>query len=224
MMMMMMMMKQHSALLLWTFVLLTKYNIDAFSPNHHVQVGVGGLLLTHDDNSSQQRTNRNYHHDITFATYISTSTSTSASTTQLEMVATPPSKYPTKRGSTVDSRKIISQGLAKSNLKAIRLKHILFASKELATSSLNELRAAGLFFDDLARQISNCAESRNEGGEIGWVNVVDDDDDDDDNDNNESVNEHLDLLLPKDARKEVLNSSSKVRPINHTTNKKSSRI
>lgn len=119
------------------------------------------------------------------------------------MVATPPSKYPTERGSTVDSRKIISQGLAKTNLKAIRMKHILFATEDLATSSLHELRSAGLFFDDLAKQISNCAESREQGGEIGWVNVVDDNDGD--------GNDHLDLILPQAARNKVLRTSSKVR-------------
>ncbi len=121
----------------------------------------------------------------------------------LHMVATPPSKYPTERGSTVDSRKIISKGLAKTNLKAIRMKHILFATEDLATSSLYELRSAGLFFDDLAKQISNCVESREQGGEIGWVNAVDDDDSD--------GNDHLDLILPQAARNEVLRTSSKVR-------------
>lgn len=123
----------------------------------------------------------------------------------LQMVLNAPSKYPTQRGSTVDSRKIISQGKAKTNLKAIRLKHILFATEELATSSLVELRSAGLFFDDLAKQISNCAESREEGGEIGWVNVVYEEEED-----GRDANEHLDLILPKDARDEVLQTSNKV--------------
>ncbi len=141
--------------------------------------------------------------------------------TKLDMVATtPPSKYPTQRGTTIDSRRIVSQGLAATNLKAIRLKHILFASEELATSSLNELRSAGLFFDDLARQISNCAESRDEGGEIGWVNFVADGVESEQEmedmmtkvkTGSSDVNEHLDLLLPREARNEVLRSSSKVR-------------
>ena len=133
-----------------------------------------------------------FHHAdaFTFNTQYKYNTRSSAGTTtstSLQMVATPPSKYPTKRGSTVDSRKIVSQGLGKTNLKAIRLKHILFATKELATSSLHELRSAGLFFDDLAKQLSACLESRDEGGEIGWVNVVGDDD-------QEDKNEHLDLI------------------------------
>ena len=114
------------------------------------------------------------------------------------MVATPPSKYPTQRGSTVDSRKIVSQGLAQSNLQAIRLKHILFATEDLAKASLNELRSAGIFFDDLAKQLSNCAETRDEGGEIGWVNIETD------------GNEHLDLILPKHAREKVFQTSTKV--------------
>ena len=114
------------------------------------------------------------------------------------VAATPPSKYPTQRGSTVDSRKIVSQGLAQSNLQAIRLKHILFATEDLAKASLNELRSAGLFFDDLAKQLSNCAETRDEGGEIGWVNIETD------------GNEHLDFILPKHARDEVFQTSTKV--------------
>ena len=114
------------------------------------------------------------------------------------MVATPPSKYPTQRGSTVDSRKIVSQGLAQSNLQAIRVKHILFATEDLAKASLNELRSAGIFFDDLAKQLSNCAETRDEGGEIGWVNIETD------------GNEHLDLILPKYAREKVFQTSTKV--------------
>ena len=112
----------------------------------------------------------------------------------LNMVAAPINKsiYPTERGSEVDSRKIVAQ-----QLSAVRLSHILFASEELATKSLNELRSASLSFDDLARQISNCAETREEGGSIGWVSL------------NDAENEHLDLLLPPDARRQVTQQTTK---------------
>jgi len=118
----------------------------------------------------------------------------SRGSTALNMVAAPIHKsiYPTERGSEVDSRKIVAQ-----KLTAVRLSHILFASEELATNSLNELRSASLSFDDLARQISNCAETREQGGSIGWVAL-------DDNDN-----EHLDLVLPPDGRTRVLEQTTK---------------
>jgi tRNA-2-methylthio-N6-dimethylallyladenosine synthase len=106
------------------------------------------------------------------------------------------STYPTQRGSEVDPRKIVAGGTGKDNLIAIRLKHILFASEELANQSLSSLRSAQMNFDELAMQISNCAETREEGGEIGWVNMKQD-------------NQHLDLILPETARSEVLATSVK---------------
>jgi hypothetical protein len=116
----------------------------------------------------------------------------------LQMVSTPLPKYPTQRGSTVDSRKIVAGGAGRDNLTAIRLKHIVFASKDLATQSLAQLRSAQTSFDDLAVQISNCAETRDKGGEIGWVSVGPDAD-----------NEHLDLILPQQARDEILQATTK---------------
>lgn len=120
----------------------------------------------------------------------------STSCTALTLVTTSlnnKSIYPTERGSEVDSRKIVAQ----KQLAAVRLSHILFASEELATNSLNKLRSASLSFDDLARQISNCAETREQGGSIGWVALDD------------AENEHLDLVLPPEARSLVLEQTTK---------------
>ncbi len=114
------------------------------------------------------------------------------------MVATPPSKYPTQRGTTVDSRKIVANGSGKQHLTAVRLKHIVFATEELASQALSSLRSAQTNFDDLAKQISSCIETRGKGGEIGWVSISSDAD-----------NEHLDLILPEEARDEVLSLSTK---------------
>lgn len=114
------------------------------------------------------------------------------------MVVTPPSKYPTQRGSEVDSRKIIASGSGRQHLTAVRLKHIVFASEELASQALSSLRSAQINFDDLAKQISNCMETRDKGGEIGWVSISSDAD-----------NEHLDTILPETARDEVLRLSTK---------------
>ena len=116
---------------------------------------------------------------------------------ELNMVATTPaSKYPTERGSEVDSRKIVAGGAGRDHLTAVRLKHIVFASEELATQSLQQLRSAQTNFDDLAVQISACVETRDKGGEIGWISI------------NRS-NEHVDLILPEEARNVVLESSTK---------------
>ena len=112
--------------------------------------------------------------------------------------ATPASKYPTKRGSTVDSRQIVAGGSGRDNLTAVRLKHIVFASEELAKLSLTQLRSAQTNFDDLASQISNCAETRDKGGDIGWASVFEG-----------ANNEHLDLILPDVARTKVLGTSTK---------------
>lgn len=113
--------------------------------------------------------------------------------------STPTAKYPTERGSEVDSRKIIAGGSGRDHLTAVRLKHIVFASKELANESLLLLRSAQTSFDDLAIQISSCIETRDKGGEIGWVSVYE----------QGSENEHLDLILPRDARIQVLDSTTK---------------
>lgn len=121
--------------------------------------------------------------------------------------STPAAKYPTERGSEVDSRKIIAGGSGRDHLTAVRLKHIVFASKELATQSLSLLRSAQTNFDDLAGQISNCAETRDKGGEIGWVSVMEEG----------SENEHLDLILPQVARIEVLQTTTKPGDIVMTT-------
>lgn len=126
-----------------------------------------------------------------------------SSSNSLRMVATEPSltsKYPTARGSELDSRKIVAAGRQK--LTAVRLSHILFASKEMAANSLSQLSSTGISFDDLAKQISNCAETREAGGSIGWVSVHGDD---------ALANEHFDLILPPEARSIVLHLSTKVR-------------
>jgi hypothetical protein len=115
------------------------------------------------------------------------------------IISTHPSKYPTERGETVDSREIVAS--SRQHLLAIRLNHILFASEQLATSSLYELRQASLAFDDLARQLSMCSETRQHGGNIGWLSFGQDEKSD--------PNQHLDLVLPKRARCKILNFKTK---------------
>lgn len=125
-------------------------------------------------------------------------------------------KYPTKRGSEVDSRKIINYNINNNNndgdnssgspLLALRLSHILFASKELATQTLDKLTKAEWNFEQMATSVSNCAETREEGGSVGWLNLSEN------FDNNIEVknpNEHLDLILPPSARQFIIDTPSK---------------
>lgn len=113
---------------------------------------------------------------------------------------TPPSKYPTRRGETIDSRKIIATGAGRLHLTAVRIAHILFASMDLAETSLHELRKATISFEELAKQISMCSESREKGGSIGWVAIDDQDG---------SKNEHLDGIFPPEARQQAIHITTK---------------
>ena len=117
-----------------------------------------------------------------------------------QFTLTPPSKYPTNRGTTVDSRQIIATGAGRLHLTAVRLAHILFASEDLAESSLHELRKASLSFEELAKQISLCSDTREKGGSIGWVTIDDQDG---------TKNEHLDLLFPNQARVQAIHITTK---------------
>lgn len=98
----------------------------------------------------------------------------------------------------MDSRKIVAGN--KEHLTAVRLSHILFASEEMASNCLAELRSANISFEDLAKQLSNCVETRDQGGAIGWVAI---------HEEGTAVNEHLDLLLPPEARAKALELSTK---------------
>lgn len=121
--------------------------------------------------------------------------STSADNQVNKFEMTPPSKYPTARGSEVDSRKIIATGAGRQHLTAIQLSHILFASDELAQESLHELRGATISFEELAKQISSCTETREKGGSIGWITIDDQDG---------TKNEHLDMIFPREAREQAV--------------------
>mmetsp|Transcript_25555 Transcript_25555/g.43631 ORF Transcript_25555/g.43631 Transcript_25555/m.43631 type:complete len:779 (-) Transcript_25555:99-2435(-) len=145
-------------------------------------------------------------------------------------------KYPTSRGSEVDSRLIINYNTQNNNngdssssdddgsspLLALRLSHILFASEELATQTLEKLTKSEWNFEEMAKSVSNCGETREEGGSVGWVNLSEEFEDNDDGDRSNvsssiiveeekksSPNEHLDLILPASARKQILSAPTK---------------
>lgn len=132
-------------------------------------------------------------------TQLSMVLTTSSTDTKEQFPFTPPSKYPTARGTTVDSREIVASGAGRQHLTAVRLAHILFASQDLADEALRKLRNAELSFEELAGQISACAETRDKGGEIGWISV----------DESGSKNEHLDLLFPPEARQLAIQITTK---------------
>ena len=168
----------------------------------------------------------NIHSRISEKYHFSSTTTTSSSSTQLQMVqtqsspekqrasttaaststaaiATPTPKYPTQRGAEVDARKIIATGAGRQYLTAIRLAHILFASRDLAEASLHELRSASISFEDLAQQISNCPETRTKGGHLGWISISEDKHTDNDPD------EHLNELFPQEAREQIVQITTK---------------
>lgn len=135
-------------------------------------------------------------------------TTTSASSASLSAAA-----YPTARGSEVDSRKIIATGAGRKYLTAVRLAHILLLSDDMAQDCLHQLRSATISFEDLARQISHCAETRHLGGELGWISTTisststtTSDDDDAVVDNKD---QHLDAVFPQQARENVVQITTK---------------
>jgi len=183
-------------------------NCKSFQPNGNTISSLNGLFLpTGKNNERSLTTCQKISSPKHISTFISKIHSEYSSTSRpkkssLSSASFSTSKYPTERGTTVDSREIVGQGAAgwDKNLSAVRLKHILFASAELATDTLSLLRS-GANFEELASTISHCSETRDEGGEIGWVNVA--------IENSSLSNEHLDGILPEKARSEVLGRTTK---------------
>ena len=66
----------------------------------------------------------------------------------------------------------------------MRVRHILVQSEEMQRG-LHDMLKGGADFTELARASSDCASTREKGGEIGWSGVND---------------EHLDEILPKAVR------------------------
>merc|ERR1712194_200247 len=71
---------------------------------------------------------------------------------------------------------------------------------DLAEASLHEVRMATISFEDLAKQISMCSESRDKGGSVGWVTIDDQDG---------TKNEHLDEIFPPQAREQAIHITTK---------------
>jgi len=127
-------------------------------------------------------------------------------------------KYPTARGSSVDSRLFIDYKTPQneeegSPLLALRLNHILFASTELAKQTLDKLTKSEWNFEEMAKIVSNCEVTRDEGGSVGWLNLGEDFNNDSSTKGEEkrfkNPNEHLDLILPPSARQSILSTPTK---------------
>ena len=72
---------------------------------------------------------------------------------------------------------------------AVRVRHILVDSDEIAAELRAMLRSGDARFEDLATATSACAASRDKGGEVGWSGVND---------------EHLDEILPRNIRERAI--------------------
>jgi hypothetical protein len=146
--------------------------------------------------SSSKSSSSSQEEIVTTTTTTSSSTTTTSKSNQSTRLSSSSPKYPVQRGEESDSRKIVSS--TRQHWTAIRLNHILFATEEMATQTLVSLRTASLAFDTLASQISNCHFTREEQGNIGWVSFQ------------SQQNDHLDPILPPDARHQILHMKVKV--------------
>jgi len=140
-------------------------------------------------------------------------TRSSSSSSFTELFSAPPKKepvtaattttttttaYPTARGSEVDARKIVAAG--RQHIQALLVAHCLFATQDLAEESLLRLRMAQVDFETLASTVSACGETRDDKGLVGWVNLHHHHADDSSSSSSISSNEHLDGILPVEAR------------------------
>jgi hypothetical protein len=114
------------------------------------------------------------------------------------------SRYPTARGSPVDSRSIVASG--RRHLTAVRVRHILLLSRDLAERCLHLLRAGEVAFAEQAAAVSACSETRGGGGELGWISVPSSDDG---GGGDDERNGHLDGIFPASARKQFLCMATK---------------
>jgi MiaB/RimO family radical SAM methylthiotransferase len=181
----------------------------------HFPIGMVATSSSDTDTDTNTNTDAILMQDTTSMN--STLSSTSSTSTPLVVGIDAPAfkrrvnvKYPTTRGDSVDSRQIIATGAGRQHLTAVHVRHILFASQELALSSLDSLRASsGLEFDVLASCLSACEQTRASGGQVGWINV-DEERTSTDNDNKvTNTNEHLDAIFPREARQSLLHITTK---------------
>ncbi|GMI00050.1 hypothetical protein TrVE_jg14297 [Triparma verrucosa] len=107
---------------------------------------------------------------------------------------TPTPSYPTQRGTSTDSRQIVSQ----TSTSAYRLRHILLASESAAEEVMTLLKNGKLLFTEVARTFSACEITRSKDGEVGWFDF-----------SGHDVSDHpLDPILPLSIRSELAVSTS----------------
>ena len=153
------------------------------------------------------------------ANELTTTKKTSITTSKIPLYK---SAYPTERGSTVDSRQIVSSGSAGQNLMAVRIKHIVVSTQEMADICLMQLRSTlttQLSFAELASQISACSLTRTKGGEIGWISLSQPSSsvsqsnitttDDFETNTIVDINEHYNEIIPATARDTVFQITTK---------------
>ena len=107
---------------------------------------------------------------------------------------TPTPSYPTQRGTSTDSRQIVSQ----TSTSAYRLRHVLLASESAAEEVMTLLKKGELLFTEVARTFSACEITRSKDGEVGWFDF-----------SGHDVSDHpLDPILPLSIRSELAVTTS----------------
>jgi tRNA-2-methylthio-N6-dimethylallyladenosine synthase len=86
---------------------------------------------------------------------------------------------------------LIQETLDKQTVQAFRVRHIVVANDELANMTRQDIQK-GIDFSALAGMVSDCQETRESGGEVGWVTLDD-------------KHEAVGALLPRAAREEIWN-------------------
>jgi len=118
----------------------------------------------------------------------------------------------------MDARKIVASG--RQHLEALLVSHCLFATEALAEESLLRLRTAQVDFETLASSLSACSETREEKGLVGWVNLQQQEQsssassastatENQDGNRRDDINEHLEGILPKQARDTLIRMVTK---------------
>jgi len=90
-------------------------------------------------------------------------------------------------GKTVEWKRAVNKARSDA-VTAVRVRHIVVDSREMAETLSEQLRGGGARFDELAR-LSTCAVTRDKGGEVGWSGIED---------------EHLDEYFPRNLREAAM--------------------
>jgi MiaB/RimO family radical SAM methylthiotransferase len=201
------------------FLLLLLFQSQRFSDSFSVHkwtrhfVRINAMEASQTTDASKAVSKADVLVDVSKVSYVATSTTTFSGTGSRQHPI-----YPTIHGMTVDSRQIVASSGTRSHITSILVAHCLFCTLELAEESLLSLRIGAITdFATLAKSVSACNATRSDSGLVGWINIPSLK-----NENSEVVdtvasslsvsvdpNEHLNELIPKEARNTLLNIVTK---------------